>query len=245
MPTSLTAAAQDRKARLAQLKSVKNKQPSRTQTDAIVGSNDSVAKGTKRKSTHANDDQDIDDNDGEQHAEEQDAATTYLSGRNYDTTTKGPKLGFEAAPDQSAQSTLEKRAAELAETVKAESQKQQAQDQPLDLFKLQPKKPNWDLKRDLDEKLKVLNVQTSNAIARLVRERIASAKEEQRAKALQSQHGPSDTANVGEKEASTEVDDDAIIGMDGNTLVEATKELEREAAEEARQERELDAIEAS
>jgi hypothetical protein len=31
-------------------------------------------------------------------------------------------------------------------------------DEPLDLFKLQPKKPNWDLKRDLDEKLKILTL---------------------------------------------------------------------------------------
>ena len=79
-----------------------------------------------------------------------------------------------------------------------------------------------DLKRDLNEKMKVLNVRTENAIARLVRQRIENAQKVAREKA------PED------KEEGEEV------GIDGGTLVEGVHVREREEAAEERREREED-----
>ncbi|KAF2864149.1 hypothetical protein K470DRAFT_202176, partial [Piedraia hortae CBS 480.64] len=129
----LSAAAQDRKARLAQLQSLKRKAPT----------------------------------------EDHDTKVPYLSGRNYDVETQGPKLGFESAPSE-GQQTVEKQAAELASAVQIQAR--QGEEKPLHLFTLQPKKANWDLKRELDQRLKVLNVRTDNAIARIVRERAEKEK---------------------------------------------------------------------
>ncbi|KWU46446.1 hypothetical protein RHOSPDRAFT_31900 [Rhodotorula sp. JG-1b] len=62
-----------------------------------------------------------------------------------------------------------------------------------DLTNIQPKKPNWDLKRDLDRKLAKLKPKTEQAIAQLIRKR------------LQAQRGTTDT------EPAT---DELIAGMD-------------------------------
>lgn len=205
---ALSAAAQDRKARLAQLKSLKRKQPDTYQeTDE-----DGPAPKSPRNDVT-----------------EPDVTTTYLSGRNYDAGTKGPKLGFEAAPSEGRE-TLELKAAALAAETKKQAEEEEKADKPLDLFKLQPKKPNWDLKRDLERKLEVLNVRTDNAIARLVRERIANQQKAAKARAEGANGGANGTPHAdGEGEA---------VGMEGATLVEATNVREREDEEEARRERE-------
>lgn len=198
----LSAAAEDRKARLAALKSLKRKQPEPdTPTDPESSTLDNTAAGTPEPSS---------------------ISSTYLSGRNYDPETRGPKLGFESNPAASA-ATLEAQAAALAASTLAVAAEEEAVEKPLDLFKLQPKKPNWDLKRDLDRKLEVLNVRTENAIARLVRERIAGAQAARK------------KAGAAMEEGQEEV------GMEGAMLVEATHVREREDEEDARREREADA----
>ncbi|RMD42502.1 hypothetical protein DV735_g2582, partial [Chaetothyriales sp. CBS 134920] len=104
--------------------------------------------------------------------------TVYLSGRNYDVETKGPKLGFETVPSAHVD-TVEKQADRIAQSTAEQAAKDEAEaDKGIDLFKLQPKKPNWDLKRELAERMKAVDVRTQNAIARLVRERIEKAKKE-------------------------------------------------------------------
>ncbi|KAI7248097.1 hypothetical protein KC335_g18542, partial [Hortaea werneckii] len=163
-------------------------------------------------------------------AEEKDT-DIYLSGRNYDAETQGPRLGFETAPSE-GKNTLERKAAELAAETKKKAEEDEKQDKPLDLFKLQPKKPNWDLKRDLDRKLELLNVRTDNAIARLVRERIASQQEAAKARARNAK-GSANGSAEGENEGEA-------VGMEGASLVEAANLREREAEEEARREREDD-----
>ncbi|MCJ1243461.1 hypothetical protein MMC30_000658 [Trapelia coarctata] len=189
--TSLDAAATERKARLAKLKSLKRKQPDEdTETDSIA---------------------------------QEDAPTvtaTYLSGRNYDPSTRGPKLGFETAPSEN-QETLEIRAKEISETTQKLAEEEEKAEKPIDLFKLQPKKPNWDLKRDVQRKLERLNVQTDNAIARIVRERI----EAQRKKQIEAVNGS------GSEEGES-------VGLQGEELVEGVHVREREEAEEERRERE-------
>jgi len=52
-----------------------------------------------------------------------------------------------------------------------------AVDEELDLADLAPKKPNWDLKRDLEAKLEKLEEATLSAISELVRERLQSQKD--------------------------------------------------------------------
>lgn len=200
MSGNLSNAAEDRKARLAALKSLKRKQPS--------------------------DPTEADDNTltSEDPAQSPDVSSIILSGRNYDATTRAPKLGFESDPS-AQENTLERKAQELAAATKKQAEEEAAaQDKPLDLFKLQPKKPNWDLKRDLDRKLDILNVRTDNAIAKLVRQRIAAAQAEKR------KGTGVTTGNEGE-----------AVGMEGAELLEATNLREKENEEEARREEEAQA----
>jgi coiled-coil domain-containing protein 12 len=204
---SLGAAADERKARLAQLKSLKRKQPSDETTAPESGRSPSPPAPV-------------------------DVARLHLSGRNYDAETKGPKLGFEAPPTLSlSKPTLEQQAAEVEAELRKKAEEDEKEDQSVDLFKLQPKKPNWDLKRDLDRKLDLLNVRTENAIAGLVRERIEAAQKAARAK--------TGAVIKAEVEASTGGEE---MGMEGVTLVEGLRVREREEEEEERREKEDDDI---
>lgn len=198
---SLDAAAAERKARLAKLASLKRKQPG---SDTTVASTPTQA---ETEATSAPSETDV-----------------YISGRNFDLATKGPKLGFQSAPGNDVE-TVEKKAERIAATAKEQADRDEAENEKgIDLFKLQPKKPNWDLKRELAEKMKVVDVRTQNAIARLVRERIENSKKEAQAKA-----GGKVTGDEGEE-----------VGMEGTTLAEAVREREREdEAERQEQEQEL------
>lgn len=190
---SLDAASIERKARLAQLKSLKRKQPG---SDA--------------------------NEDGFSHPPSEsfipDSQTlpisNYISGRNYDPITKGPKLGFEAPPNEN-QETLEDRATQIASEAHRQAEQEEKEEKPIDLFRLQPKKPNWDLKRDVGRKMERLNLRTDNAIARLVRERIEQAKK----KAQENGEGED-------------------MGLRGEELVEGVHVREREEAEEERRDNE-------
>ncbi|KAI1177149.1 cwf18 pre-mRNA splicing factor-domain-containing protein [Nemania sp. FL0916] len=202
---ALSVASDDRKARLAKLKTLKRKQP----TDEIV-----APESTRSPSppTIAKEPADVDN-----------TATRHLSGRNYDAEARGPKLGFEAPPNLAMQGpTLEEQAAAVETEVRDKALADAKDDQGIDLFKLQPKKPNWDLKRDLERKLEVLNVRTDNAIARLVRERIANAQ----AAAKKTAQPIAADADDGSTEAA---------GMDGVALVEGLRVREREEEEERRE----------
>lgn len=187
--TKLDAAATERKARLARLAALKRKQPS-TEAEHEVSRDEQADESSV------------------------DVTSQLLSGRNYDPTTKGPRLGFEHAPTE-GQITLEELASGIAISTTEAAKDDEDGEKPIDLFKLQPKKPNWDLKRDLDEKLKILNVRTENAIARLVRERIQNAQKAAKER----------TETDGELEG-------AGIGLEGEALLEAVHLREREKADE-------------
>lgn len=190
---ALDAASNDRKARLANLRNLKRKQPTEETVDS---------EPQRTQSPLA----------------EQDLASLHLSGRNYDAETRGPKLGFDAPPTQGLdKQTLEEQAAEIEADVREKAKEDEVADKGIDLFKLQPKKPNWDLKRDLGKKLEGLNVRTDNAIARLVRERI---------KAAQPAHdGGTTSTSAGEGDAGA-------AGLDGIALVEGLRVREKENEEE-------------
>ncbi|CDM30099.1 hypothetical protein DTO013E5_8122 [Penicillium roqueforti] len=187
---SLDAASTDRKARLAKLAALKRKQPEEDTNEASA------------------EDQELPDADSTP-----DVSTKYLSGRNYDPETRGPKLGFEHGP-QEGQVTLEAQAAKIARATAEQAKKDADADEPIDLFKLQPKKPNWDLKRDLNEKLKILDVRMENSIARMLRQRLEDAQRDAKAR------GPKSNGDEQGEE----------VGMEGEALVEGIHMREREEA---------------
>lgn len=191
--TSLDAASIERKARLAKLKSLKRKQP-----DSEINGNE-VSHPSLESYTPAS---------------PSSLTTNYLSGRNYDPFTKGPKLGFEALPNEN-QETLEDRATQIANETQNQAEQEEKEERPIDLFRLQPKKPNWDLKRDVGRKMERLNLRTDNAIARLVREKIEGAKR------MAQENGEGED-----------------MGLKGEELVEGVHVREREEAEEERREKE-------
>ena len=207
--TTLDAAATERKARLAKLASLKRKQPGSdtTVTDSTVPQADS------------------------DHTEQLPTSETdvYLSGRNYDPATRGPKLGFESLPASNVD-TVEAQASELAARAAEQAAKDEAEAEAgkgIDLFKLQPKKPNWDLKRELEQKMRAWNMETKtqNAIARLVRERIENAKRE----------AVKDKGTLGKGDGEAEE-----VGLEGAELVEAMHQREKEEEESEKREREAE-----
>jgi coiled-coil domain-containing protein 12 len=208
---TLSAANDDRKARLAKLKSLKRKQPEPSGPE-----------------------QDDDPRDTTYDTSEAAApsppsigvARMHLSGRNYDPETRGPKLGFEAPPTLAlANPTLEEQAADLEEESRRQAAMDEQDEKGIDLFKLQPKKPNWDLKRELNQKMEVLNVRTDNAIARMVRERLAAKK--------------AAAAGAGGNVGGAADGEGGIL--EGAAFVEGMRLREKEEEEEARREREAEA----
>jgi coiled-coil domain-containing protein 12 len=196
---TLDAAATERKARLAKLAALKRKQPEPEPLTEDRAKDDEMEDATP------------------------DVTAKYLSGRNYDAETRGPKLGFDQAPAD-GQITVESQAAEIAKATAEQAKKDEEADQPIDLFKLQPKKPNWDLKRDLDVKMNTLNARTQNAIARLVRQRIENAQRTAKAKSAGSN---------GEQSGED-------VGIEGEMLVEGIHVREREDEDERREREEDD-----
>jgi len=208
---TLSAAADDRKARLAKLKSLKRKQPSgpEEQGDGDAPTHDTSEAAPSPPSN--------------------DVARMHLSGRNYDPETRGPKLGFEAPPTLALENpTLEEQAADLEDELRRQAALDEQDEKGIDLFKLQPKKPNWDLKRELNHKLEVLNVRTDNAIARMVRERLAAKKA-----AVAGAEGSAGGAADGEGSGDSGL-------LEGAAFVEGMRLREKEEAEEARREREAE-----
>ncbi|PUU84369.1 cwf18 pre-mRNA splicing factor-domain-containing protein [Tuber borchii] len=150
---SLDAQSAARKERLAQLKSLKRKQPPAdpSPSQEVTMTMDDPENPEKGTNVH-------------------------LSGRNYDIESRAPKMGFVSAPSE-GQETLEDAAKKIVETTKALQIEDEKNDKPIDLFNLQPKKPNWDLKRDADKKLEKLNQKTDIAIAKIIRARIEEARQ--------------------------------------------------------------------
>ncbi|KAH7389395.1 cwf18 pre-mRNA splicing factor-domain-containing protein [Phaeosphaeria sp. MPI-PUGE-AT-0046c] len=211
---ALSAAANDRKTRLAQLKSLKRKQaPSADDVDHESSS----AQVENALTTQSSED-----------AIDTSVTSTYLSGRNFDPSTRNVKLGFDNLPIADPTSTLEYKAEQLALETKAAQVAENDDDKGLDLFKLQPKKPNWDLKRDLEVKIRGLDVQTENAIARMVRERIDGQKVIKEKEAGRGQ--------IGRGNGNDNEGDGEEVGMEGSELVEAMHLKEQEEERERKRE---------
>ncbi|KAG8977454.1 hypothetical protein FRB90_008817, partial [Tulasnella sp. 427] len=74
-------------------------------------------------------------------------------------------------PDQQ-EDTVENQVKGLAEKIIAEDEERRNQE--LDLFNIAPKRPNWDLKRNLEKKLSRLERKTAESIHLLIRKRMAA-----------------------------------------------------------------------
>lgn len=95
-------------------------------------------------------------------------------GRNYDKETGAPKVGFGETPT-AGEETVELVAEELEQNALDKLTSQASKS--LDISSLQPKSVNWDLKRELEPKLSVLENRTENATIRMVKDRLQHARD--------------------------------------------------------------------
>lgn len=274
--STLATAALDRKARLASLQRKSLKRPAAGE----AADQQPPPKSPKLSHDLAADDapQNSENSEAPEATSEQAISSTtdrYLSARNYDPQTKQPRLGFETVPKlllSHEGGTLEARAqAVLAEQTRADLEhqnlRQEGSDpaqQPqqltsLDLTDLQPKKPNWDLKRELARRMAVLDVRTDNAVARLVRARVEAEKEKGKERARTRQKAGERKGEVGTgpreeregvrveervqqeamKQGMEEEEEETMeVGMDGNALAQAVAQREQEEQEEEAKQRE-------
>ncbi|GLB34729.1 putative cwf18 pre-mRNA splicing factor [Lyophyllum shimeji] len=96
-----------------------------------------------------------------------------LKGRNFDPESRTLR---KRDPTNDLEDTVEKNVDGLAETIIAEDEQRRAQE--LDVFNIAPKRPNWDLKREMEKKLAKLERKTQEAIHTLIRQRLAAQKGE-------------------------------------------------------------------
>lgn len=97
---------------------------------------------------------------------------TILLSRNFDPETRTLRKNIRNGAI--TEDTLEKDVEGMAEKLIAEDEKQRTQE--LDVFNIAPKRPNWDLKREMEKKLVKLERKTQEAIHTLIRQRLAAQK---------------------------------------------------------------------
>ncbi|KAK4699684.1 coiled-coil domain-containing protein 12, partial [Phenoliferia sp. Uapishka_3] len=131
---------------------------SSTMQDAATSRKEKLAMLKKRKELH---DTNPDQPATAGAAKDQDGVFRF---RNYDPETGGARKHLRMEEDD----TVEKQVEGLAEKIIAEDEARRAEELP--------KKPNWDLKRDLDRKLSKLKGKTDQAIATLIRKRLQTEK---------------------------------------------------------------------
>ncbi|EPX73496.1 complexed with Cdc5 protein Cwf18 [Schizosaccharomyces octosporus yFS286] len=92
--------------------------------------------------------------------------------RNYDPEAQAPRMGFIEPPK--ADVTVETISKDIENETKRKIQEQESiPEEELDLTTLRPKKPTWDLDRDLKERMAVLEPKNQNARAYYIRQTIA------------------------------------------------------------------------
>ncbi|KAI0273429.1 mRNA splicing factor [Gloeopeniophorella convolvens] len=101
----------------------------------------------------------------------EDAPESVLTNRNFDPQTRTLR---KRQGDEEMEDTVEQNVRGLAEQIIAEDEAKRAQD--LDLLNIAPKRPNWDLKREMERKVAKLERQTQQAIHTLIRQRLAAQK---------------------------------------------------------------------
>ncbi|KAG5338181.1 Coiled-coil domain-containing protein 12 [Termitomyces sp. T112] len=99
--------------------------------------------------------------------------TSIVKNRNFDPESRTVR---KRNPLDPTEDTVENNVEGLAEKIIAEDEVRRAQE--LDIFNIAPKRPNWDLKRDMNKKLAKLERRTQEAIHTLIRQRLAAQKGE-------------------------------------------------------------------
>ncbi|KAI0302204.1 mRNA splicing factor [Russula brevipes] len=94
-----------------------------------------------------------------------------LANRNFDPETRTLR---KHQGNVEIEDTIEHNVKGLAEQIIADDEAKRAQD--LDLLNIAPKRPNWDLKREMEKKVARLERQTQQAIHTLIRQRLAAQK---------------------------------------------------------------------
>ncbi|WWC65164.1 uncharacterized protein I303_107778 [Kwoniella dejecticola CBS 10117] len=95
--------------------------------------------------------------------------------RNYDPETR--TLRKRGQEDEN-EDTVEKAVEGLAEQIIKEDEEKRKEE--LDLFNIQPRRANWDLKRDMTNRMSKLDRKTNEAIATIFRQRLQSMKKDQK-----------------------------------------------------------------
>jgi len=108
---------------------------------------------------------------GENAEDISDTEEPILANRNFDPETRTLR---KHQANVEMEDTLEHNVKGLAERIIAEDEAKRAQD--LDLLNIAPKRPNWDLKREMEKKVAKLERQTQQAIHTLIRQRLAAQK---------------------------------------------------------------------
>ncbi|KAJ7074296.1 mRNA splicing factor, partial [Mycena amicta] len=103
-----------------------------------------------------------------------DGGESILKNRNFDPETRTLKKRPIFQDDAEMKDTVENDVAGLAEKIILEDERRRAQE--LDIFNIAPKRPNWDLKREMDKKLAKLQRRTQESIHTLIRQRLAEQK---------------------------------------------------------------------
>ncbi|KAM0750946.1 hypothetical protein T439DRAFT_356673 [Meredithblackwellia eburnea MCA 4105] len=132
--------------------------------DASLSRKEKLAMLKKRKQLH--DSGDAPPANGEQNGDKPEV----FRFRNYDPNTGEARKHARLEEED----TVEKQVEGLAEKVILEDELRRGEE--LDLTNIMPKKANWDLKRDLDRKLSKLRSKTDQAVAVLIRKRLAEEK---------------------------------------------------------------------
>ncbi|KAG6909631.1 hypothetical protein DXG01_016413 [Tephrocybe rancida] len=117
-------------------------------------------------------------------AGEVDDDASLIKSRNYDPESRTIR---KRNPLEVNEDTVEKNVEGLAELIITEDEQRRAQE--LDVFNIAPKRPNWDLKRDMDKKLAKLERKTQEAIHTLILQIVLNIGPGQR---LAAQKGESD-----------------------------------------------------
>ncbi|KZP21201.1 mRNA splicing factor [Athelia psychrophila] len=94
-----------------------------------------------------------------------------IKSRNFDPESRTLKKRVRDNPE-AMDDTVENNVEGLAQQIIQEDEQRRAQE--LDVFNIAPKRPNWDLKRELDKKLAKLERRTQEAIHTLIRQRLAA-----------------------------------------------------------------------
>lgn len=98
-----------------------------------------------------------------------------LKFRSYTPNDDTLKQHVDIATPNDVGDTVESETKNLTKETLAEAAEKQKEE--VDLFNLAPKKPNWDLKRDVEKKLEKLDRKTQRAIYEIIRQRLEGDKD--------------------------------------------------------------------